>query len=105
MLDVIDRQYRPSSRLCGTADLVVRNAYGVDVYDYKTGSGADAGRSPRSRLMAARAYGVSTVRVAALEVSKSGVVEVCAETLDEFRARRRRGRPCGADCGRRHGGA
>lgn len=85
VLDVIDRQYRPSSRLCGTADLVVRNAYGVDVYDYKTGSGADAGPQLRALgLMAARAYGVSTVRVAALEVSKSGVVEVCAETLDEF---------------------
>ena len=54
-LDVIDRQYRPSSRLCGTADLVVRNAHGVDVYDYKTGSGADAGPQLRALGLMARA--------------------------------------------------
>lgn len=84
-LDVIDRQYRPTSRLCGTADLVVLDAYGLRVYDWKTGSGANAGPQLRTLgLMAARAYGVDTVRVAALEVSKSGVNEVCVETLDSF---------------------
>lgn len=88
-LDIIDRQYRPTSRLCGTADVVLIRGDTLEVYDWKTGSGADAGPQLRALgLMAARAYGVSngvsTVRVAALEVSKSGVVEVCAETLDEF---------------------
>ena len=84
-LDIIDRQYRPSSRLCGTADLVVRDAYGLRVYDWKTGSGEGAGPQLRVLgLMAARAYGVSSVTVSALEVSKSGVTEVAKETLDEF---------------------
>ena len=69
VLDVIDRQYRPSSRLCGrlTWSCVTPTA---DVYDYKTGSGADAGPQLRARAHGRAAYGVSTVRVAALEVSK-----------------------------------
>ncbi len=87
VLGVIDRQYKPTSRLCGTADLVVNDAGAgeVWVFDWKTGSGEGAGPQLRVLgLMAARAYGVDTVRVAALEVSKSGVNEVAWETLDAF---------------------
>jgi hypothetical protein len=87
VLDVIDRAYAPQSRLCGTADLVLWHAESEDlvVYDYKTGSADNAGPQLRTLgLMAARAYGVEYVTVAALEVRASGVTEVGREELDLF---------------------
>jgi hypothetical protein len=86
-LDVIDRSYKPTSRLCGTADLVLWHAESEDlvVYDYKTGSADNAGPQLRTLgLMAARAYGVEHATVAALEVRASGVTEVGREELDAF---------------------
>lgn len=82
-----DRDYsRANGRLCGTADLVMTTATGaVMVWDYKTGDGSDAGPQLRGLgLMAARALGVESVTVAALEVRSAGVTEVCREELDSF---------------------
>ncbi len=90
VLDVVDRAYKPQSRLCGTADLVlVVMANGkptaVMVWDWKTGSGESAGPQLRALgLMAARAFGVEHATVAALEVRDSGVTEVAREELDAF---------------------
>lgn len=86
-----DRDYaRRNGRLCGTADLVLvavvdGKPMTVMVWDWKTGSGREAGPQLRTLgLMAARAFGVESATVAALEVSKGGVEEVAREELDAF---------------------
>ncbi len=86
-----DRDYSAGKgRLCGTADVVlVVTADGkpttVMVWDWKTGSGESAGPQLRALgLMAARAFGVQSATVAALEVRASGVTEVAREELDAF---------------------
>jgi hypothetical protein len=83
-----ERDYRAGhGRLCGTADLVaVSNLTRTGiVWDWKTGSGANAGPQLRTLgLMVARAHGLKSVTVAALEVTAAGVQEVCREELDEF---------------------
>jgi hypothetical protein len=87
MLDVVDRAYKPTSRLCGTADLVLWHAESesLQVYDWKTGSGENSGPQLRALgLMAARAFGVEHVTVSALEVRAGGVTEVAREELDGF---------------------
>jgi hypothetical protein len=87
ILDIVDRAYPPSSRFCGTADVILddKEADLVVVWDWKTGDGSNAGPQLRSLgLMAARALGRSRAIVAALEVRKSGVTEVAREDLDDF---------------------
>jgi len=91
MLSGGERDYtKGAGRLCGTADLVLVTAAAgvathVTIWDWKTGSGASAGPQLRALgLMAARYYGVTSATVAALEVSRSGVTEVCREELDDF---------------------
>lgn len=86
-----DRDYsKGGHRLCGTADLVILvvvdgRVIAAMVWDYKTGSGLDAGPQLRGLgLMVARAYSLDSVTVAALEVRKSGVTEVAREELDAF---------------------
>ncbi len=86
-----DRDYsKGEGRLCGTADVVqVVTADGkpttVMIYDWKTGSGESAGPQLRALgLMAARAFGVQSATVAALEARASGVTEVAREELDAF---------------------
>lgn len=86
-----DRDYsKANGRLCGTADLVLvatmdGKPIAVMVWDWKTGDGTGAG--PQLRMLglaAARAFGVESATVAALEVRKSGVTEVAREELDAF---------------------
>ena len=102
MFDVIDRQYR--RRRLGSAGRLTWSCATPTAWTSTTTRPAPARMRARSSALSGswpRAYGVSTVRVAALEVSKSGVVEVCAETLDESAG-------VAGDCGRlgrRHGGA
>jgi hypothetical protein len=90
VLDIVDRAYRPQSRLCGTADLVLVTSMGgmpisVTVWDWKTGNSENAGPQLRALgLMAARAYNVDNVTVAALEVRAGGVTETCREELTAF---------------------
>jgi hypothetical protein len=86
-----DRDYsKGAGRLCGTADLVLvsyadKKPTTVMVWDWKTGDGSGAGPQLRALgLMAARAFGVDSATVAALEVRKSGVTEVAREELDAF---------------------
>ncbi len=86
-----DRDYSKAfGRLGGTADLVLvvkvdGKRVAVMVWDWKTGSGENAGPQLRTLgLMAARAYGVEHATVAALEVRASGVAEVAREELDSF---------------------
>ncbi len=86
-----DRDYSAGKgRLCGTADLVlVVTADGrptaVMVWDWKTGDSLSSGPQLRTLgLMAARAYGVEHVTVAALDVSPERVVELVREELDAF---------------------
>lgn len=84
-LDVVDRAYKPSSQLCGTADLVLLSDDCVYVYDWKTGDASNAGPQLRILgLMAARAFRTERAVVSALEVRASGVTEVCVEDLDSF---------------------
>lgn len=87
----VERDYsKAGDRFCGTADLVLvsvadKKPIAVTVWDYKTGSAANAGPQLRALgLMAARAYGVDHVTVAALEVSRGGVLEVGREDLGPF---------------------
>ena len=90
VLDVVDRAYAPSSRLCGTADLVMLFMHdgkpmSAIVWDWKTGDASQSGPQLRILgLMVARAFGVESVTVAALEVRASGVTETCREDLDSF---------------------
>lgn len=83
-----ERDYSAGAgRLCGTADLVsIRTGIpAAFVADWKTGSGAGAGPQLRTlAVMVARAWGLQSVTVCALEVTPSGVVEVARETLDAF---------------------
>ena len=81
-----DRDYsQAQGRLCGTADLVLLVGSTVHVWDWKTGDGTGAGPQLRALgLMAARAFGVESATVAALEVRASGVTEVAREELDAF---------------------
>ena len=86
-----DRDYSEGDgRLCGTADLVMVVTAGgkptaAMVWDWKTGDGSGAGPQLRALgLMVARALGVESVTVAALEVKASGVTEVAREDLDAF---------------------
>lgn len=74
-------------RLCGTADLVAVSKHTKVGYiaDWKTGDGSNAGPQLRAlALMLARAEGLDSVTVDALEVSAEGVRHVCTETLDAF---------------------
>jgi hypothetical protein len=74
-------------RLCGTADIVAisRCTKVGYVADWKSGDGSNAGPQLRAlALMLARAEGLTSVTVEALEVNDTGVRHVCTETLDEF---------------------
>ena len=83
--DVTGRGYPRDGKLHGTADIIVRTDAGVFVGDWKSGDGSSAGPQLRTLgLMAARAYGLDEITVAALEVKAWGVTEVCRETLDSF---------------------
>jgi hypothetical protein len=86
-----DRDYsRANGRLCGTADLVLLvvvdgKPVGAMVWDWKSGDGSSAGPQLRTLgLMVARAFGLESVTVAALEVRENAVTEVCREEMDEF---------------------
>lgn len=72
--------------LCGTVDLVAVTPGGAGiVWDWKTGDASGAGPQLRTlAVMVARALRLSTVTVAALEVTAAGVREVCREDLDAF---------------------
>lgn len=83
-----ERDYQAGvGRFCGTADLIAvnRNLRTGYVGDWATGDGT--GKGPQLRtlaMMLARAEGLDSVTVEALEVSSSGVTHVCRETLDSF---------------------
>lgn len=83
-----ERDYSSGAgRLCGTADLVsIRTGIpAAFVADWKTGDGSGAGPQLRTlAVMVARAWGLQSVTVCALEVTAAGVVEVARETLDAF---------------------
>ncbi len=84
-LDIVDRAYPPTSRLCGTADLVCFIDDVFHVFDWKTGDASNAG--PQLRLlglMASRAFGVAPVVVSALEARADDIYEVGREELDDF---------------------
>lgn len=83
-----ERDYsKAAGRLAGTADLVsVSKAMRVGyIGDWKSGDGSAAGPQLRAlAVMLARAEGLESVTVEALEVRSSGVTSVCRETLDAF---------------------
>ncbi len=73
--------------LCGSADLIAVSRFTKTGYvgDWSTGDGSKKGPQLRTlALMLARAEGLESVTVEALEVSAEGVRHVCTETLDEF---------------------
>lgn len=89
LVSVGDRDYsRGAGRLCGTADLVLlwrKPTAAAYVYDWKTGDGSGAGPQLGAlAVMVSRAFGIDTVSVSALEVSKHGVEEVAVESFDAF---------------------
>lgn len=89
VLETSSRDYAQAQShglLCGTADLVLRDAEGtLCVYDWKTGDASKSGPQLRTlAVLAASALGETRVRVAALQVSAAGVEEIGAETLDEW---------------------
>lgn len=87
-IEVKGRDYSAGKgRFCGTADLVAVSRMTKVGYiaDWKTGDGSKAGPQLRAlALMLARAEGLDSVTVEALEVSAEGVRHVCTETLDAF---------------------
>ena len=80
------RDYPNDGLLHGTVDLIVWTSdRTIDLWDWKTGDGSSSGPQLRAlAMMAARAYGLTEVRIGALEVKASGVTIVCEETLDAF---------------------
>lgn len=73
--------------LCGSADIVAVSRFTKTGYvgDWSTGGGSRKGPQLRAlALMLARAEGLDSVTVEALEVSAEGVRHVCTETLDAF---------------------
>lgn len=87
-IEVKNRDYSAGKgRLCGTADVVAVQRFTKTGYigDWKTGDGSKSGPQLRAlALMLARAEGLDSVTVEALEVSAEGVRFVCTETLDAF---------------------
>lgn len=84
----IGRDYSAGGgRLCGSADLVAVNR-GLKVGyigDWSFGDGTKKGPQLRTlAVMLARAEGLASVTVEALEVSAEGVRQVCREDLDAF---------------------
>lgn len=86
-----DRDYsKGNGRLCGTVDLVMLvmvdgKVVGAMVWDWKTGDSLSSGPQLRTLgLMVARAFGISQVTVAALDVGPAGVTETCREEMDDF---------------------
>lgn len=83
-----DRDYEAGrGRFCGTADLIAvsRGTKAGYIADWKSGDGSNAGPQLRAlALMLARAEGLESVTVEALEVDATGVRHVCRETLDSF---------------------
>lgn len=87
-IEATDRDYSGyPGHLCGTVDLVSLSPQlrtGM-VWDWKTGDSSQAGPQLRALgLMVARAHGLDSVTVAALEVTDEGVRETLRETLDGF---------------------
>lgn len=87
-INIKERDYSAfPSKLCGTADLVAisRAARVGYIGDWKTGDGSRARAQLRAlAVMLARAEGLDSVTVEALEVSETGVRSVCREELGDF---------------------